>query len=682
MNSEINPAIEKPCYFHNWYFDPADGQLRSKQKNIRLQPRLSRLLAIFLANTDKLLTREQLIAILWQDKSVNEDALSRCIAELRSILGDNRNTPIYIKTIPKKGYRFLQPLKIAKDKKIVIGCIALFLIIIAVLYIKNPVVEKNSISTIQTALLTSKRLTTNDAYEYQPEISSIGDKVAFSVAKDNRMIIKVIKIDGSHLYSIQDPEYHLYSATFSPDDQFILVAGMKNRQCSIFIYQIPSLEKTNIGNCFMPNIAGIFDWSYDGKKIAYVSSTDNTANTSIWLYDFNTKEHTQITPLATPDAFDSRPRFSPDGKQIVYTRGTHSTRELFLINVDNPEKEHQLTNGKYFISSFSWLKDNKHIIFDSDELGERNLWVLNIENKTKTLLGARDAQFPSVNQDNSVLTYNEVRYNANIWNVDLNEHSAKPNKIIGSIKYNNHPAFSPDGQQIAFSSNRQGRIEIWLYSLLTEQQTKLLAIPGLNLFMPRWSEDGKRLIISSRGKNGYRCYEVDATNGEYHPLMLIKEPHYSCEYANNGDIYAVSRIPEHPSNLIKLSPDGTVRNLVEDSVSRLEKSGIGTIVYSLKNKQGLYSIDLDGNNKKLVLEHFNNSLDEHWTVQGHYVYFPKLDNQKGIWRIDLRNDKEEFVTSNLPSAIGLTMSVNFDHSRLLISRTDNRQVDIYVSTID
>ena len=107
MTTEVLPIIDKPCSFHVWRFDPADGTVVSANEKHRLQPRLSKLLAIFLANSGQLLTREQLIDALWQDKMVNEDALSRCIAELRSTLGDSSSNPVYIETVPKRGYRLI-----------------------------------------------------------------------------------------------------------------------------------------------------------------------------------------------------------------------------------------------------------------------------------------------------------------------------------------------------------------------------------------------------------------------------------------------------------------------------------------------------------------------------------------------------------------------------------------------
>ncbi|NQY64940.1 MAG: hypothetical protein HRT38_14655 [Alteromonadaceae bacterium] len=88
-------------------------------------------------------------------------------------------------------------------------------------------------------------------------------------------------------------------------------------------------------------------------------------------------------------------------------------------------------------------------------------------------------------------------------------------------------------------------------------------------------------------------------------------------------------------------------------------------------------------NKKTVLEDFSQKRDGDWTVQGAYLYYPKLNvksqENKGIWKRNLHTGEEEMVTKELPSAIGLTLNVNPAHSQLVLSRTDSRVSDIYLA---
>lgn len=136
MNPKFSLPHDKLYYFAGWQFTPADNQLWCKQKSIRLTPQLAKLLAVFVANVDVLFTKDELFDILWPNKSVNESSLTRCIAELRTILNDERNSPIYIETIPKKGYRFIQPLIASPAKKKSYGLVMLggTFAIVAIIY--------------------------------------------------------------------------------------------------------------------------------------------------------------------------------------------------------------------------------------------------------------------------------------------------------------------------------------------------------------------------------------------------------------------------------------------------------------------------------------------------------------------------------------------------------------------
>lgn len=707
------------CQFGHWRFDPVDGQLRSKQKNVRLPPRLSKLLSIFTANAGVLLSRDQLIDRLWQDKSVNEDALSRCIAELRSVLGDNSSSPTYIETVPKKGYRFISLVSNASSTKtsglVLIAALVLTVLVVSYWYFSShEAVNKKNLNLEQTnstkvieeitakvtekltkqikdALLSAERLTADLSIEHQPTLSPSGDKISFSVMQGNRLVVKILSSKGELLHEIKEDNYHLYSATFSQDEQSLLIAAIAEQNCSIFLYQLPSLQKKKLGMCESPDSSVIFDWSSDAQYFVYVAKSQHSNNAAIWLYDLASKQSTQLTKPDALNIFDTRPKFSPDDKQLGFTRGTKSTRNVYSINLDEPDLVEQQTQGRGYISSFDWLKDSRHFVFDSDQSGEKNLWLFNTHTKQQQLLGARDSQYPSLNKDNTRLAFQEIRYNANIWSVDLIEpflndnaltgQVSEPKRIIQSIKYNNFPAFSPDGNYIAFSSNRQGKSAIWLYSLADKKQVKLLSLPNIDLVMPNWSADGKKLLVSGRGIDGYRCYKIDVESGKYQAINLITSAHYACVFSDNGDVFAITKEPSEQSQLLKLTVNGKIKQLTDFAIGRVQTTNLGTLIYSLESDNGLYSMDLNGQQQQLILKDFSHNLDEHWTVQGSYLYYPKVKEGRGIWRRNLETGEEQKVTTELPSTIGLTLSVDPSHSLLVYSQTDSRQSDIYLSNI-
>ncbi len=88
--------------------DPESGELEREGARIRLQEQPVRVLQELIAHAGSVVTREQLIALLWPKGVVDFDtSLNTVIRKLRSALGDVAETPRYIETLPRRGYRFI-----------------------------------------------------------------------------------------------------------------------------------------------------------------------------------------------------------------------------------------------------------------------------------------------------------------------------------------------------------------------------------------------------------------------------------------------------------------------------------------------------------------------------------------------------------------------------------------------
>jgi DNA-binding winged helix-turn-helix (wHTH) protein len=94
--------------FDGWALDPESGDLERAGSRIRLQEQPLLVLMELLAARGGLVTREQLIAKLWPKGVVDFDTgLNTVIRKLRVALGDTADTPRYIETLPRRGYRFI-----------------------------------------------------------------------------------------------------------------------------------------------------------------------------------------------------------------------------------------------------------------------------------------------------------------------------------------------------------------------------------------------------------------------------------------------------------------------------------------------------------------------------------------------------------------------------------------------
>lgn len=94
--------------FSGWTLDRPAGELRRGETRVRLQSQPLKVLEALLERPGELVTREELIALLWPNGVVDYDtALNTAVRRLRVTLEDDADQPLYIETIPRRGYRFI-----------------------------------------------------------------------------------------------------------------------------------------------------------------------------------------------------------------------------------------------------------------------------------------------------------------------------------------------------------------------------------------------------------------------------------------------------------------------------------------------------------------------------------------------------------------------------------------------
>src|SRR6202522_2656480 len=107
--SRTAPFTAPVLHFDNFELDLCAGELRKRGVKLRLQGQPLQVLAILLQSPGNLVTREELRNQLWPaDTFVDFDhSLHNAIARIREALGDSTQTPKYIETLPRRGYRFI-----------------------------------------------------------------------------------------------------------------------------------------------------------------------------------------------------------------------------------------------------------------------------------------------------------------------------------------------------------------------------------------------------------------------------------------------------------------------------------------------------------------------------------------------------------------------------------------------
>src|SRR5262245_49063360 len=78
-----------------------DGEPRA------IEPKSFRLLQFLIDNRDRAVSKEEILQAVWAGAFVTDSALTRAVAQIRKVIGDDPRQPRYIETIPTIGYRFL-----------------------------------------------------------------------------------------------------------------------------------------------------------------------------------------------------------------------------------------------------------------------------------------------------------------------------------------------------------------------------------------------------------------------------------------------------------------------------------------------------------------------------------------------------------------------------------------------
>jgi DNA-binding winged helix-turn-helix (wHTH) protein len=76
---------------------------------IALRPKPFAILACLVAHVGQVVSNETLLEAAWQNTVVSEGVLKTCMGQIRQALGETAQTPQYIATVHRRGYRFIAP---------------------------------------------------------------------------------------------------------------------------------------------------------------------------------------------------------------------------------------------------------------------------------------------------------------------------------------------------------------------------------------------------------------------------------------------------------------------------------------------------------------------------------------------------------------------------------------------
>ncbi|SJN43208.1 S41 family peptidase [Pseudoalteromonas sp. JB197] len=191
------------------------------------------------------------------------------------------------------------------------------------------------------------------------------------------------------------------------------------------------------------------DVSHDGKRVLFTARGE--------LFSVPVKNGPTRNLSHTPKGREISATWSPNGRYIAYMSDETGEYEIYLKDRANNNQVKQLTsNGSIWRFEPVWSPDNKKLLF-SDQ--NHTLWWLDIktgkQRKIDTAKYNEDSLTSYIWSPNSedivFVKNNENRY-ASLWHYNLKD--KRVTRLTGDMSSETNPAFSPDGQQLYFTSER------------------------------------------------------------------------------------------------------------------------------------------------------------------------------------------------------------------------------------
>jgi len=289
--------------------------------------------------------------------------------------------------------------------------------------------------------------------------------------------------------------------------------------------------------------AGSASWSRDGTRIVFSRFVLATGTADLFLMSPDGSDVTRLTD--TPPLSESRARWSPDGTRIAFEGSPESGPAGVYVMDANGNGVQRLTDPSRAAGSPDWSPDGSQLVFHLDapvtsETGEVEIWIMEADGSNAHLV--TDG---------------------------------------GEVSSNHSPRWSPDGDRIVFTHDR----DVYVVNVDGTGLTNLTPESGTDFYDrdPAWSSDGRGIVFESTRTHGdaQSLFTMNADGGDVRPL-LDQAIGFCCARPDwRGDPTSVAPSVEPEPTATEALPTG-------------EDIGLGFPVCNVTSVSGVFAPGVDG----------------------------------------------------------------------------------------
>lgn len=554
----------------DWKVIPETNQVENHQKAFFLKPRIMRLLEYLLQRAGQIVTKDELMEAVWEDRIVTDNLLTKSISELRQILAEDFSGLLEIETIRSVGYQLQcrgpihfgeMPVETGVAAQLsaktkagywkgggVIG--GLLMLLVGWMYLGHEA----SVETIYEADFSP--VTSTLGMEWQAAISPDGANLVYAWRKDQS---QPFYLYTRHLESVkakrltnQEGLFEL-NPVWSPDGQ--KVAFLRVKEKGFYDLQMVPLaggEETWLAQLDFHLINSGILWLENPDRLIFSGKKEKEDAFGIYSYYWESGAVDQLTTPADSLYGDYLPS-KLDDQQLIFARAglQHS-----LLNPEAPG------DGQIFLFETSTRRLKPIATFTGEmtglayapPLGKLLAWVAKEDGYAYDLnsysLGGEQAAITGVSSYRPVGIVahpHQPYFITESWlsRPDIYRlGDTSEQRYLHSTHWDWHPRYTQDGQKVAFLTTRSGSMEVWLADQnRPDQATPISTFQSRSINWMSLSPDAEWGLLQGIIDGQEGLFKLEVKTKKAAPFKIGKYEYAFPEFSPDGKsiFYASSR---------------------------------------------------------------------------------------------------------------------------------------------